>query len=89
MQAKITVGILMFFICLSFSNFTFAQSGPVTGEERTRLEAELRQLEEESAKIQKELEGKKGQRKSLEGELSIINLKISESRKRTRGRIFS
>ena len=80
MQAKITVGILMFFICLSFSNFTFAQSGPVTGEERTRLEAELRQLEEESAKIQKELEGKKGQRKSLEGELSIINLKISESR---------
>lgn len=68
------------FVAFTFSasvNFAFAQ---VSGEERIRLEAELRQLEEESANIQKQLDGKKGQRKSLEGELSLINLKIAESK---------
>jgi hypothetical protein len=44
------------------------------------LEAQLKQLEEESKKIQADLDNKKGERKGLENELSIINDKIRQSK---------
>jgi membrane-bound lytic murein transglycosylase B len=73
--------VLFFFVFLSFFSLHAQSSNlALTSDERSRLEAELRQLEEESAKIQKELENTKGQRKGLEGDLKVISAKISESK---------
>jgi len=60
----------------------FAQSAnlALSTSERAQLENELRLLEEESIKIQHELNGKVGERKTLEGDLKTINLKIAESK---------
>lgn len=72
---SIILGIILIFPMI----FGFAY-GQVSQEERAQLEAELRQLEEESKKIQADLENKRGARKSLESELGLINAKIAESR---------
>jgi len=77
MWFKLITVFSLFFLCTSFS---FAQNLALNGDERAALEAELRQLEEESKKIQADLENKKGFRKGLEGELSVINAKISQSK---------
>lgn len=60
----------------------FAQTSnlALSSTERAQLENELRLLEEESIKIQNELNGKVGERKTLEGDLKTINLKIAESK---------
>ena len=72
MWLKLITVFSLFFLCTSFS---FAQNLALNGGERAALEAELRQLEEESKKIQADLENKRGTRKNLEGELSLINAK--------------
>jgi membrane-bound lytic murein transglycosylase B len=69
---------MLFAFILSSIDLTIAQEA--TPEERSRLEAELRDLEAESAKIQAQLSGKKGERAGLERDLSIIAGKISASK---------
>jgi membrane-bound lytic murein transglycosylase B len=74
----------LFFLSLTFSFLSFsissAQNLALGSDERASLEQELRQLEEESKRIQSELDNKKGERKGLEKELSLINSKISDSK---------
>ena len=68
---------LLFILLFSFSATTFAQVSP---EERVKLEAELRELEAESARIQSSLTAKKGVSASLKRDLDIIAGKISASK---------
>lgn len=76
-------GVAVFLLIVSFCvNLVSAQSTnlALTTDERTALENELKNLEAESAKIQNELNNKVGERKGLEGDLKLINLKIAESK---------
>jgi membrane-bound lytic murein transglycosylase B len=83
MLSKYSRNLIISVFCLSLFTFlsngvTFAQS--LSPAERAQLEQQLKQLEEESRKIQADLDNKKGERKGLENELSIINSKIQQSK---------
>lgn len=67
----------LFFLTGAFSQISHADVSP---DERAQLEAQLKELEAESAKIQADLNNKIGERKGLESDLKIINDKIAQSK---------
>jgi membrane-bound lytic murein transglycosylase B len=67
-------------IILPIYGVSISLAQQATPEERAKLEAELKDLEAESARIQSQLTGKKGERATLERDLSIIAGKISASK---------
>lgn len=73
-KKSFAIATLWLLVCMSFAQ---AQVSP---EEKAKLEAELKALEAESARIQTQLTSKKGERASLERDLSIIAGKISASK---------
>jgi membrane-bound lytic murein transglycosylase B len=64
--------------CESLSN----SKNDISQEERSFLLECQRHYEEESIKIEKELDGKKGERKTLENELTVITAKVNQSKNR-------
>ncbi len=68
------------FISIFFTNNKSVLAQALSDSERAALQAELQKLQAEADKLQKDLDNKVGERKGLEGDLSIINTKISQSK---------
>ncbi len=70
--------VLAFFLCLSFLAPSFTVFAETDIERRARLEAQLKNVEQQIAAQEQLVDGKRGERQSLERDLSIIEGEIKQ-----------
>ena len=70
--------VLAFFLCLSFLMPYLTVSAETDVERRARLEAQLKSVEQQIAAQEQLVDGKRGERQSLERDLSLIEAEIKQ-----------